>query len=91
MSTYMRQVSKEQFEMLTIFHPGEVRYYVDIGTVVNKTRGARIDVRRKPSKTDRTTTSPQKGITKNKFVQVTVKGAGSMKAGSVQHKDYQPD
>ena len=36
---YMRQVTKEEFEILTRFHPGEVRYYVDVGSATSRKRG----------------------------------------------------
>lgn len=90
MSTNMRQVTKEQFEMLTIFHPGEVRYYVDINTVVNKNRGARVNVKRKPRKSGKSKSkgSAQSGVTKNQFVQVTTKGASNMRADSIQYNVY---
>lgn len=39
MSHNMRQVSKEEFEVLTRFHPGEVRYYVNMDQVVARKRG----------------------------------------------------
>jgi len=51
MSRYMRQVSKEEFEILTRFHPGEIRYYVDVGKAINRTKGAKVAVTRKPKAT----------------------------------------
>lgn len=49
MSTKMRQVSKEEFEVLTRFHPGEVRYYVDVDKALStRNKGARINVKREP-------------------------------------------
>lgn len=42
----MRQVDKEEFEILTRFHPGEIRYYVDISKSVSRNRGAKINIKR---------------------------------------------
>lgn len=39
MSHNMRQVSKEEYEVLTRFHPGEVRYYVNMDQVSTRKRG----------------------------------------------------
>ena len=51
MSTKMRQVCKEEFEILTRFHPGEIRYYVDVGKALNtRHKGAKVSVTRKPVK-----------------------------------------
>jgi hypothetical protein len=60
----MRQVSKEEFEILTRFHPGEVRYYVDISNATKRTKGAKISVKRKPkaSKKAKKRVSPKAGI-----------------------------
>jgi hypothetical protein len=44
----LRQVSKEEFEILTRFHPGEVRYYVDIGRSVYRNKGASVKIKAKP-------------------------------------------
>jgi len=85
MSYNMRQVTKEQFEMLTIFHPGEIRYYVDIGTVVNKGRGAKISVKRTPRSGASSKKSPKREV---KYIQVTVKGAGNMRPDSLQYSVY---
>jgi len=47
----LRQVSKEEFEILTRFHPGEIRYYVDVGKALNtRHKGASVSVKRKPVK-----------------------------------------
>jgi hypothetical protein len=48
----MRQVDKEEFEILTRFHPGEIRYYVDISKSVTRNRGAKINVKRQPAGTN---------------------------------------
>ncbi len=44
----LRQVTKEEFEIMTRFHPGEIRYYVDIGSSVTRNKGATIKVKAKP-------------------------------------------
>lgn len=47
----LRQVSKEEFEILTRFHPGEIRFYVDVGKALNtRHKGAQVSVKRKPVK-----------------------------------------
>jgi len=40
MSTYLRQVTKEEYDILTRFHPGEIRYYVDVGVSKYRKRPA---------------------------------------------------
>lgn len=82
--SYMKQVPREDFECLTKYHPGEIRYYVDTNIAIAKNRGAKVSVKRKP----KPTSNPQTGVTKNKFIQVTVKGAGNMHADSIQYGVY---
>ena len=44
----MRQVSKQEFDVLAKYHPGEVRYYVDLNTKKTKpTSGKRRQLRRR--------------------------------------------
>ena len=38
----MRQVSQEEYGILTRFHPGEVRYYVDIDKATSRTKGEKV-------------------------------------------------
>lgn len=86
MSTKMRQVTKEEFEVLTRFHPGEIRYYVDVGrTLSSRHRGARVTVKRKPvtKKVAKKERTPRKakaingtGKGANKPVRFTGKAAG---------------
>ena len=47
MSTHMKQVTKEEFEVLTRFHPGEIRYMVDTNKVIYRRKGAAVTVSRK--------------------------------------------
>jgi len=89
--SYMKQVPREDFECLTKYHPGEIRYYVDTGIAIAKNRGAKVNVRRKPRSqagANGTTRNPQSGVAKNQFVQVTVKGAGNMHTDSIQYNVY---
>lgn len=44
----MKQVPRDDFEILTKYHPGEVRYYVDTAIAIAKNRGAKVNVSRKP-------------------------------------------
>ena len=92
----MRQVNKEEFEVLTRFHPGEVRYYVDISKAVNRNKGARVNVKRKPM-VNRKPKTPIKAVgfklshsNSGRFVQLTVNGAasGDMQTGTKQYKVY---
>ena len=47
MSNRMRQVTREEYEVLTRFHPGEIRYYVDFDRVTSRrTVGTKVKVRR---------------------------------------------
>jgi len=48
MMSKLRQVDKEEFEILTRFHPGEVRYYVDISKSVHRNKGASVKIKAKP-------------------------------------------
>lgn len=101
MSTKMRQVSKEEFEVLTRFHPGEVRYYVDVGKALNtRHKGAKVNVKRKPiakkigKKAKRAGPKPGKegraingtGRGMNKPIIYTGKDAGYILIGSVSKK-----
>lgn len=38
---HMRQVTKEEFEVLTRFHPGEIRYYVDVSKATGRRSSAK--------------------------------------------------
>lgn len=71
MSNRQTKVTKEEFEMLTIFHPGEIRYYVDLGTVLNRTKGARVNVRREPKAASKTKVAPGTFLTKTSTVELT--------------------
>lgn len=52
MSRKMTKVSKEEFEQLTKFFPGEIRYYVDMPSHIRRRKGARVTVKRKPASPD---------------------------------------
>lgn len=89
----MRQVSKEQYEMLTIFHPGEVRYYVDIGIVTHRKRGA--SARNGKPTTKHVSGHAGTSVVKHggshkrgQYVQLGVAGAGNMRPETVQYKVY---
>ena len=86
----MRQVSKEEFEILTRFHPGEVRYYVDVNRALStRSKGAKVNVRRKPIKRiPKATIKGGNRANASKFVQLTTKGAGNMQPNSMQYKLY---
>jgi len=90
MSTKMRQVSKEEFEVLTRFHPGEVRYYVDVNRALStRSKGAKVNVKRKPIK--RVGKQAAKGGNRanaSKFVQLTTKNAGAMRPNTLQYAIY---
>lgn len=90
MSTYMRQVTKEEFEILTRFHPGEVRYYVDISSATKRKAGATVNVggTKLPHKTRPARGGKSASQNRGRFVQLGVKGAGNMSAGSVQYNVY---
>lgn len=93
MSNKLRQVSKEEFEVLTRFHPGEVRYYVDVNKALNtRNKGAKVNVRRKPIKRVPQAQAPVghggNRANASRHVQLTTKGAGSMNAGTIQYKVY---
>jgi len=49
----MKQVTKEEFEILTRFHPGEVRFYVDTGTDVARRSGTKVKVSHPAAKSRR--------------------------------------
>lgn len=91
MST-MTQVTQAEFEILTGFHPGEIRYYVDINSTVRRNKGARIAVRRPPSKGTVKPTAPGKPLSflnQGKHVQLALNGAGrEIKSGTKQYQVY---
>jgi len=100
MSAKMRQVSKEEFEILTRFHPGEVRYYVDVDkALTTRNRGAKINVKREPVKKkakrkDENRAKPTAashvingtGRGFNKPLLYTGKDAGFLKIGTISKK-----
>lgn len=47
MATHMKQVTKEEYEVLTRFHPGEIRYLVDTNKSISRRKGAKVTVKRK--------------------------------------------
>ena len=91
MSNKLRQVSKEEFEVLTRFHPGEVRYYVDVNKALNtRNKGAKVSVKRKPIKRVPQAPVGRGGNRANasRHVQLTTKGAGEMRADTMQYVIY---
>jgi hypothetical protein len=48
----MRQVSRQDYEILTKYHPGEIRYYVDLQLATRKTTGTKVTVKPKRKKTN---------------------------------------
>lgn len=91
MST-MTQVTQAEFEVLTGFHPGEIRYYVDINSTVRRNKGARVAVRRHPSKVTAKPThtgKPLSLLNQGKHVQLALNGAGrDIKSGTKQYQVY---
>jgi hypothetical protein len=83
----MKQVPREDFEVLTKYHPGEIRYYVDTNKVIAKNRGAKVTVRRKPIK-DKTGNSKTSHSNRGLHIQLGVKGAGNMSTSSIQYNVY---
>lgn len=89
----MRQVTKEEFEILTRFHPGEIRYYVDIGRATNRTKGAKVNVKRKPQtrkkKASKKKSAKKSGVVNgtghglNQPVRYTGKEAGYMTSSTI--------
>lgn len=98
MSTKMRQVTKEEFEVLTKFHPGEVRYYVDVNkALATRNKGARVNVRRKPIKVapkkrgkGKGGNQPHGGNRANASlpIQLTVKSGTEMRPNTLQYTLY---
>lgn len=97
--TKMTQVPKEDFEILSKYHPGEIRYYIDTGTrLTHRRKPTRVTVKRKPvgkkkaakkkkhSKRDATSTKRPingTGHGTNKPVRYTGKDAGYEVEGSI--------
>jgi hypothetical protein len=50
MSKYLKQVTQEEFEILTRFHPGEVRFYVDTNTDITRRVGTKVRITNEPVK-----------------------------------------
>lgn len=67
----MKQVPREDFEVLTKYHPGEVRYYVDTAIAIAKNKGARVSVRRAPVSV---ISHPKRTRTHGKHVQLGTQG-----------------
>ena len=44
----MTQVTKEDFEVLTKFHSGEIRYFIDFSSKVHARKPTRVTVKRNP-------------------------------------------
>jgi len=81
--THMRQVTKDEFEVLTRFHPGEVRYYIDVAKALNRNKGAKISVKRKP------VVAKQYGRNAPKqHVQLTTKDTSDMRPESLRYIVY---
>lgn len=86
----MTQVTQAEFEVLTGFHPGEIRYYVDINSTVRRNKGARVAVRRQPSKaTAKADGKPLSLLNQGKHIQLALNGAGrDIKHGTKQYQVY---
>ena len=80
--THMRQVTKDEFEVLTRFHPGEVRYYVDVAKALCRNKGTKV-VSVKPA---------VQGIKGRRaplqHVQLTTKGTNGMNANTLRYRGY---
>ena len=91
MST-MTQVTQAEFEVLTGFHPGEIRYYVDINSTVRRNKGARVAVRRHPSKgatKPKAPGRPLSSINQGKHIQLALNGVGrEIATGTKQYQVY---
>ena len=88
MAKYMRQVSKDEYEVLTRFHPGEVRYYVDIDRATKRKQGNPVKIGRTKA---RKVPSQRRGAHvrgKSQFVQLTSKGANGMRRDSLMYTTY---
>jgi len=83
----MKQVTREDFEVLSKYHPTEIRYFADTGVEINKRKPVRVIVRRPPASTNGAK-SPQAGIPKNRHVQLTTKGAGNMSPSTLKYKVF---
>ena len=79
----MKQVPRDDFEILTKYHPGEVRYYVDTAISIAKNRGARVSIRREPKAV---INGDKKPVTRNygKYVQLGI-GIYVPKLGTKAH------
>lgn len=65
MSTKMRQVTREDFEVLTKYHPGEIRYYVDVDkALASKRKPTRVTIKR-PTKKVAKKTAKKKPVQRN--------------------------
>jgi len=86
----MKQVSREDFEVLSKYHPTEIRYYADTGTEVTKRKPTRVTVKRnrKPIKHVGVENGVNRRANASKFVQLTTKGAGNMRSDSMQYRLY---
>jgi hypothetical protein len=85
---YMRQVSKDEYEVLTRFHPGEIRYYVDIDRATKRKQGNPVKIGRSRSLTK---PAPKRVVHqrgRSKFVQLTAKGSNGMRPDSLMQKTY---
>lgn len=95
MSNYMRQVGKDEYEILTRFHPGEVRYYVDIAKATSRRKGEKVVKVTRKAKASVTVKSAPESMPANfsrrgysQHVQLTTQDAGSMRPDSIMCKVY---
>ena len=87
----MKQVSKEDFEVLSKYHPAEIRYYADTGTEVTRRKPTRVTVKRDRKPIKRVGKQAAKGGNRanaSKFVQLTTKNAGAMRPNTLQYAIY---
>jgi len=87
MATHMKQVTKEEFEILTRFHPGEIRYMVDTNKSIYRRKGAAVTVSRKATapKAKRKSTAGVPRGKPNRHVQLTT-SRHEYKPGSLGEK-----
>ena len=85
----MKQVSREDFEVLSKYHPTEIRYYADTGTEITKRKPVRVTVKRKPTVVaTKSNRGGNRRANATKFVQLTTKSVGDMRPDSLQYRMY---
>lgn len=80
----MRQVTKEDFEVLSKYHPAEIRYFADTSVEIKRRKPSRVTVKRPP----KSPVAARPNVVRGQFIQLTTKDIGATAPSTVKYNVY---